>query len=49
VAGVAYNMWRGGEGDEVPYRGLQHHLANKGGVDLVWRPWLEDRNIHDLR
>jgi hypothetical protein len=42
-------MWRGGKGDEVPHRGLQHHLANEGGVDFVQRPQLEDRNIHNLK
>jgi hypothetical protein len=33
----------------VPHRGLQHHLANEGRVDLVWRPWLEDRHVHNLK
>jgi hypothetical protein len=49
VAGVAHYTRRGSKGDEVPYRGLQHHLANKGGVNLVQPPQLEDRNIHNLK
>jgi hypothetical protein len=49
VAGIVHYTWRGGKGNEVPHRGLQHYLASKSRVDFVHRPWLEDRNVHDLK